>query len=123
MPLPTDPEKRAKELHELIESQVARNKVTIAVLTTDTPSVIVGTSEKELREAQRKVLQEHEVEAKSEKNKHAEENVINQAKAMGLQGKKIGVSRPICLDCEELIKEENIETNTPFKGKKSKNRS
>lgn len=35
---------------------------------------------------------------------------------------EIGASRPICLDCEEMIKAKGIETLTEFSGKVSKNR-
>jgi hypothetical protein len=118
----TDPDKRAKELHNLIEKSFARNRVTIAVLTTDSPTVIVGTSERELRDDQREALLENEVEAESEKGKHTEENAISKLRELNLKGVEIGASRPICSDCEELIKKEGIEPKTELKGKKSKNR-
>lgn len=117
-----DPESRAKELHSLIKNKVARSFVTIAVLTTETETVIVGTNERKLREEQKDALFSEEIEAETHMGKHAEENVIAFAKKIGLEGKEIGVSRPICLDCENLIKEEGILAKTIFKGKKSKNR-
>ncbi|TAE04132.1 MAG: hypothetical protein EAZ97_00490 [Bacteroidetes bacterium] len=115
-------EERAKELHQLIPNIVARNRVTIAVLQTQTEMVIVGTSERELRALQRKALLENEIEAESTDKNHAEENVIAKAKELGLKGLEIGASRPICLDCEDLIKQEGIIPQTELKGKKSKNR-
>lgn len=118
-----DPEKRAKELHELIVDSVAKDKVTIAVLTTETKTVIVGTNEKRLREIQRKSLEENEIEANHTKlGDHAEEKVIAETKKLGLKPDKIGVSRKICIDCQELIEKENISTSTKFSNKKSKNR-
>jgi len=92
------------------------------VLVTDSPTVIIGTSERELRDIQRESLLVNEVEAPSEKGKHAEENAVAKAKNLGLKGIEIGTSRPICLDCEELIKQEGIIPKTELKGKKSKNR-
>ncbi len=116
------PAERAKEIHNQIQNPIARNLSTIAVMNTEENSVIVGTSEKRLRAEQREVLTENEIEAKSISGDHAEQNVINEAKERNLKGTEIGVSRPICLECEELIKQEGIETKTEFSGKKSKNR-
>jgi len=118
----TNPDKRAKELHNAINNKSSLNYVTIAVLTTETEAVIVGTNETKLRKEQKKALLENEIEAESESSKHAEENAINKAKKLGLKGKEIGASRPICSDCEKTIQEENIIPVTELKGKKSKKR-
>jgi len=32
----------------------------------------------------------------------------------------ISASRPICIECQELIEQNDIKTNTPFSGEKSK---
>jgi len=118
-----DPDKRAKELHSLIKSKFSQNFVTIAVLTTENEKVIVGTSEPKLREEQIEALRENEIEAKDKNpDKHAEEKVIEKCKSLGWLGKAIGTSRPICSDCEDLIKKEDIEPKTELKGKKSKKR-
>ena len=55
---------------------------------------------------------------------HAEENIIDSYHntLFGDKVKEIEVSRPICVDCENLIKKYDINTTTPFKGGKSKNR-
>jgi deoxycytidylate deaminase len=92
-------------------------------LTTETDTVIVGTSERRLREPQRKVLEVHEIEAvNTQVGLHAEEKVILEAKKLGLKGQKIGASRKICLDCQDLIENEGIKPETEFSNKKSKNR-
>ncbi|TAD97758.1 MAG: hypothetical protein EAZ97_11960 [Bacteroidetes bacterium] len=117
-----DPDKRAKELHSLISPPMAQNFVTIAVLTTENETVIIGTNERKLRKKQVEALLENEIEAQIKEDKHAEEKVIQKALEMGLKGKEIGASRPICLDCEDLIKEESILPKTELKGKKSKKR-
>jgi hypothetical protein len=67
-------------------------------------------------------LLEHEIIARSRTGNHAEENVMDEATERNLTLVEIGVSRPICLDCEELIKDKGIETKTEFSGKISKNR-
>ncbi len=117
-----NPDQRAKELHDLIGNKVAQNFVTIAVLNTESEMVLVGTNERKLRKEQVEALKEHEKEAQSKEEKHAEEKVIQKAQEMGLKGTEIGTSRPICLDCEDLIKAHDITSKTAFKGKKSKKR-
>lgn len=117
-----DPDKRAKELHSLITPPMAQNFVTIAVLTTENETVIIGTNERKLRKKQAEALLENEIEAQIKEDKHAEEKVIQKATELGLKGKEIGTSRPICLDCENLIKQEGIVPKTELKGKKSKKR-
>lgn len=117
-----NPDKRAKELHGLIQNKVAQNFITIAVLNTEDEIVLVGTNERKLRKEQVEALKEHEKEAQSKEEKHAEEKVIHKAQEMGLKGTEIGASRPICLDCEELIETHDIKAKTEFKGKKSKKR-
>jgi uncharacterized protein YfeS len=117
-----DPDARAKYLHSLLQNPFTKSRVTIAVLTTNKETV-VGTSEPQLRNVQKQALNSHEVEAIDDKNdKHAEEKVIAKAKEMGLEAREIGASRPICSDCEALIKQEGIVPKTKLKKKKSKNR-
>lgn len=102
----TDPEKRAKELHEKIKFKFTRDKNTTAVLNTDTDTVIVGSNEVRLRKEQREALYDNEIEATGQG--HAEITVINKAEELELTGTEIGVSRPICEKCEEVIKERKL---------------
>lgn len=117
-----DPTKRAQELHELMEDERRRRHTTTAVGDTDTDISIVGTNEIYLRTEIKRGLLPHEIVAKSKPGNHAEENILDTAAEKNLKIVNIGASRAICLDCEEKIKALEIETNTEFSGKKSKNR-
>lgn len=119
--MPIDTDKRAKELHSLLDKR-SQNSSTTAVRNTQEQITLVGTSDKYIRKAIFEALQAHETTAESKLGNHAEENIIEMAEKMNLHLIEIGASRPICLDCEELLKEKGIEAKTNFSGKKSKNR-
>lgn len=108
---------RAGELHDLIEDERKRRHTTTAVGDTAEDITI-----EYLRTEVRKALLPHEIIAKSKPGNHAEENIIEEAIEQNLSIIEIGASRPICLDCEELLKQMGIHTQTGFPGKKSKNR-
>ncbi len=61
-------------------------------------------------------------EIRDELDKHAEQNIFAEAKKFNLTITEIGASRPICIDCEEEIKEKGIFSWSSFSKKKSKNR-
>ena len=115
-------DERAKELQNLIESERTKRHTTTAVGNTKQDITIVGTSETYMRPEIKEALLIHEIAAKSKKGNHAEENVIDEAVKQNLNITEIGASRPICLDCEEKIKQKNITTTTKFSGKKSRKR-
>lgn len=117
-----NPDERAKELHDLLEYERTKKHTTTAVGNTDEDITIVGTSEDYLRAEIKEALLEHEIPAKSRKGNHAEENVMGEADERNLKITEIGASRPICLDCENKIKEEEIEAKTEFSGKQSRKR-
>lgn len=117
-----NPDRRAKGLHNLLLSERTKRHVTISVGNTDGKLSIVGTSELYLRTEIKAALLDYEISAKGRIGKHAEENVIDEAENRRLKVLEIGASRPICLDCEIIIKSKEIEAKTPFSGKKSKNR-
>lgn len=117
-----NPDKRAKELHEKIKDSRKKRSVTTAVRNTETEISIVGTSDRYLRKEIREALNENELEAKSILGNHAEQNVLAEAEKRNLTIVEIGASRPICLDCEEELKEKGIFSWSPFSGKKSRNR-
>ncbi len=117
-----NPHDRAKELHDLITDERKRRHTTTAVGSTFEDISIVGTNEEYLRLEIRRALLEHEIIARSRAGNHAEENVIDEAEERNLTLASIGASRPICLDCEEKIKGRDIETQTEFSGKVSRNR-
>lgn len=117
-----NPDKRAKELLNKIQDEFKKRKITIAVGNTDSNFAIVGTSEKSMQNDVLDSLNENEIVATPRKGKHAEEDIISEADERDVTVTEIGASRPICLDCEGLIKERNISPKTEFSGKKSKNR-
>lgn len=114
-------DERAKNLHSKIRNKIASNMTTISVGLTE-EEAIIGTNDVRLHKDVKFALKEDEIPAKCHKDKHAEEDVIAEAENRNLTIKEIGASRDICSDCEELIKEKNIPTDTPFSGKKSKKR-
>lgn len=67
-------------------------------------------------------MNKNEIVAKPNLDKHAEEDIIEEANKRNLKITEIGSSRPICFDCEALLKKLNISTKTKFSGKKSKKR-
>jgi hypothetical protein len=115
-------EKRAKELHNLIQDEFKKRKITIAVGNTDSNFAIVGTSEKYMQKDVLNEIEENEVLATPNQDKHAEEDIIEEADKREVNVTEIGASRPICSDCEELIKQRNITAKTKFSGKLSRKR-
>jgi hypothetical protein len=106
----------------MIEDERKKRHTTTAVGDTDSEITIIGTNEEYLRLEIKRALLKHEIVAKSKLGNHAEENIIDEAASKMLTITEIGASRPVCLDCEEKMKELNIKTQTEFSGKKSKNR-
>ncbi len=117
-----NPDKRAKELHNEIKDEFKKRKITIAVGYTDSDFSLVGTSEKYMQDDVLNALNENEIVATPNYDKHAEEDIIEEAEKREVKVTDIGASRPICSDCEEIIKENKITTHTEFSGKKSKKR-
>ena len=117
-----NPDKRAKELHNKIKDEFKRRKITIAVGNTNKKLSLVGTSERYLQKDVLNAMNKNEIVAKPNINQHAEEDIIDEANKRNLKITEIGASRPICFDCETLLKKLNIPTKTKFSGKKSKKR-
>jgi hypothetical protein len=116
----TNPDKRAKELHSLLDKQGQNRSTTAVGNTEEEQTIIVGTSDQYMRKAIFNALLSHETPADSENGFHAEENVIAMAEKLNLHLTEIGASRPICSDCEELLKAKEIEAKTEFSGKNQK---
>ena len=117
----TNPDKRAKELHALL-NPITQRQVTIAVGNTTENISLVGTSENQMRKVIKENLLDHEMVAKPDVDTHAEEDIITSAERLALNLTEIGASRAVCLDCEELLKEKGIDIKTELSGKKSKKR-
>ena len=116
-----DVEKRAKELHGKL-GKTTQEKTTTSVGFTEEKIGIIGSSEGRLRKTVKKGLYDFEIEAKGKPGKHAEEYVIEEAENKKLTTTEIAASRPICIDCQIIIEQKDIKTETPFSGKKSKKR-
>ncbi len=114
-------EKRVKELHGKL-GKTTQDKTTTSVGITKEEIGIVGSSEGRLRKTVKKELYNFEIEAKGKSGKHAEEYVIEKAENENLIITEIAASRPICIDCQEIIENKEIKTQTLFSGKKSKKR-
>ena len=121
MPQP-NPDKRAKELHNSIQDEFKKRKITIAVGNTESDFSLVGTSEKYMQDDVLNAMNDNEIVATPNFDKHAEEDIIEEAQKREVKITEIGACRPICLDCEELLNENNIISRTEFSGKKSKKR-
>ena len=117
-----DPDERAKELINFIDDEFKKRKITIAVGNTDSDVSLVGTSDKYMQKDVLAAMTENEIVAKPNEGKHAEEDIVTEAEKRELRVTEVGASRPICLDCEELLKTQNIEARTEFNGKKSRKR-
>ena len=117
-----NPEKRAIDLHSKIVDDIKRKLTTIAVANTTGNISIVGSSGKYMRTEVLDSLEENEIIATAHYENHAEEDIILEADLQNLKITEIGASRPVCSDCEDLIKLKNIVTRTPFSGKKSRKR-
>ena len=117
-----NPDERAKELWNKLKHRFTRSVVTIAVGNTEENISLVGTSENRMRKEITNSLEEHEIIAEPNENTHAEEDVVAMAKLLKLKLQAMGASRPICIDCEDLLKKNDIEPKTELSGKKSKKR-
>ena len=80
-----NPDKRAKELHDLLEYERTKRHTTTAVGNTEHNTVIVGTSENYIRSEIKEALLDNEIPAKSRHGNHAEENVMDEADELDLQ--------------------------------------
>ncbi|PID89699.1 MAG: hypothetical protein CSB01_00635 [Bacteroidia bacterium] len=117
-----NPDKRAKELINSMDDEFKKRKITIAVGNTKKNISLVGTSDKYMPKDILAAMTENEIVATPNDGKHAEEDIVIEAEKRDLTVTEIGASRPICLDCEKLLKAKNIKAKTEFSGKKSKKR-
>ena len=97
---------RAKQIHAAV-SAATQARTTVAVARVINPdgstSLLVASSEKVLRPAQRAILRAGE-QAVSGVG-HAEETILHAARAAGQIVRSIAASRPICQRCAEAIRE------------------
>jgi RHS repeat-associated protein len=97
-------EQRAKEIHSALPEATQRRTTTAVAEVTNpdgTKQILVASSEKNLRPAQRAALRPGEV-AVSGKG-HAEQTIIDAAKKSGQTVDAVAASRPICSSCATRI--------------------
>jgi len=104
----------ALELHGLLD-KTAQEKRTIAVGTYSDGTRGTASSTYYMTKEQQNYAKEHGLKYVKGSG-HAEEKLIKDGV------KDVEVNRPICSDCEKLIKDCGLSTETLFSGKKSKNR-
>lgn len=96
---------RASELHGKLDP-VAQTRRTTAVLSAEDAngktSILVGSSRPTLSPGQRAALQPGETGVAGQG--HAEVTVVNAAISQGLKVKGVAASRPICPECQQVIK-------------------
>jgi RHS repeat-associated protein len=109
-------ETRSKEIHAALKP-ATQSRTTTAVATATTADgktvTLVGSSEKNLRPAQRGALQPGEVAVSGPG--HAEQTVINYASANGMQVTSVAASRPICPTCAAAINNSGANPASPLK--------
>ncbi len=103
---------RAKEIHKAVP-EATQKRTTIAVTKTKEGPIIVSSSERRLRPAQRKMLRENELEGTGDG--HAEVTGVNFAKSSGLTPTGTAASRPICSNCQDFLNKNAIEPLSPLK--------
>jgi filamentous hemagglutinin len=111
---------RAKEIHSALPADTQRRTTTAvgSVMNPDgSVQLLVGSSEKSLRPAQRAVLKSYETAVSG--LGHAEVKIINAAKQLGQKIMEIAASRPICDACAKAIKEAGAQPASKLKKKES----
>jgi len=103
---------RAREIHRAV-GEGTQGRTTIAVTETTQGTRVVTSSERRLRPAQRRMLQEGEIEGVGPG--HAETTGVNAAEGAGLTPTGTGASRPICPTCATELEQRGIEPLSPLK--------
>ena len=112
---------RADELHGNLPTRT-KGATTTGVATVIKPDgsseTWVASSEKNLRRPVKDALNPGEIAISGVG--HAEETIINAAKEKGYTVQAVASSRPVCADCEAMIKGADATSGTIFSGKKSR---
>ena len=115
-------ERRAKEIHDVQNSAVARNKSTTAVADVINPdgskTRLVASSRNTLTPAQRNALKNGEQAVKGKG--HAEVTILNHASKNGQTVKQIAASRPVCQSCKTAIDKTKAKVVSPVKSNSKK---
>lgn len=92
--------KRAEDIHSALDP-IAQSRKTTAVATTADGQTLVASSDDLVPKSQRDVLNNNETAVRGVG--HAEETLINAADELGTSVTDIGVSRPMCEDCQQAV--------------------
>jgi hypothetical protein len=114
-------EQRASQIHSALPTATQRRTTTAVASATDAEGksvTLVASSEKNIRPAQRAVLQPGEV-AVSGKG-HAEATIINHANANGIKVSQVAASRPICQGCAATISSAGAQSASAIKKENQK---
>jgi hypothetical protein len=105
-------EARAQELHALLDPRAQRARTT-AVTETEEGIRVVSSSRRRLSPAQRRALNENEVEGVGVG--HAEVTGETAARRMGLTPSGTAASRPICSGCAQHLDDTGVAPLSPLK--------
>ncbi|MCI0915356.1 RHS domain-containing protein [Pseudomonas putida] len=105
-----------REAHGLLDKTAQKFKTTAIGLDKD-GGMFISSSDKTVPRIQREWAQQRGISVVSGVG-HAEETIIKAGKG----ATTIDASRGVCLDCEHLMKEHNVKTNTHTTGRKSRKR-
>ena len=113
---------RANEIHSTL-SPITQTKTTTAVASATTAEgkdvILVASSEKNLRPAQRAALKDGEIAVSGPG--HAEQTIINHAEKNGMTVKEVAASRPICSSCAAAINNAGAQPASVLKAIKESN--
>jgi RHS repeat-associated protein len=107
---------RAEEIQSTLSAATQRRTTTAAASVRNPDGSIqtlIGSSEKALRPGQRAALRPNETAVTG--GGHAEQTVINAAKASGQQVNAVAASRPICPSCAAAIQQAGARAASPLK--------
>ena len=105
------------EAHSQLDETAQRYKTT-AIGRDSKGKLYISSSDNIVPKPQRTWAESKGITVVNMKDTHAEESLIKANKGI----KDIEASRPVCLDCEDLMKKKKVKTNTPLSGKKSRKR-
>ena len=105
------------EAHTQLDQTAQRFKTT-AIGRSTSGKLFISSSDNIVPKVQRTWAESKGITVINMKDAHAEESLIKSGKGIT----EIEASRPVCLDCEDLMNEKGVKSETPRSGKKSRKR-
>ena len=109
--------KLVMEAHLQLDQTAQRFKTT-AIGRSTSGKLFISSSDNIVPKVQRTWAESKGITVINMKDAHAEESLIKSGKGIT----EIEASRPVCLDCEDLMNEKGVKSKTPRSGKKSRKR-